>query len=93
MRRDRNGRRDFANDSRRNQNEPVEGWNQIEALYARERDQRTGIRDNRHSELLDCVKLALQLVPFELEVGNALFRGVSNEVLALHPEQLRCSSA
>lgn len=48
----RTGRRDFASDSRRNQNGPEKGWNQIEALYTHERDQRTGVRDDRHSGFL-----------------------------------------
>ena len=51
-----------------------------------------GVGDG-HSELLDNIKLPLQLLTFELEVWNALVRGVSNELLALHTERLRCPSA
>jgi hypothetical protein len=43
MGKDWNGRQDLASDSRRNQNGPENGWNEIEALNSRKGDQRAGV--------------------------------------------------
>lgn len=58
-----------------------------------ESDQRAGVRYDGHSELLDGLELPPQLVTLELEVRNALFRGVPNEPFAIHSEQLGRSAA
>ena len=62
------------------------GWNQIETLDTRERDQRAVVRDDRHSELLEGVDFPLELVSVELKVRNALLRGVPNKLLAFLAE-------
>jgi hypothetical protein len=52
----------------------------FDALISSESDERTGVRNDGHSELLDGVELPLQLLTLELEVWDALFRGVTNEL-------------
>lgn len=64
MRKDGNRRRDLASHRRRNENRLENGWNEIEPLNSLKSDERAGVRDDGHSELLDGVKLPLQLVPF-----------------------------
>ena len=90
---DRDRRRNLPSYSRRNQRRLENGRNEIEALNSGESDQWAGVRDDRHSELLDGLKLPQQLFTLELEVRNAPFRGVANELLALHAKQLRGPSA
>jgi hypothetical protein len=46
-----------------------------------------------HSELLACVKLPLQIVAIQLEIWDAAFGGLSNELLTSQAEQLGCFSA
>lgn len=57
---------------RRNKRGLENGRSEIEALESSESDERAGFRDDGHSDLLDRVEPSLQLVTFELEIGDAL---------------------
>jgi hypothetical protein len=67
-------RRSLQSYRRRNECGLENGRNEIESLNSGESDQRAGVRDDGHSDLLDGLKLPLQLFTLELEVRNALQR-------------------
>ena len=68
-----NGWRDFSEDGGRDRDCAKQCWQQLQVAYRGESNERTGVRDRRHSKRLACVDLSTQLVAVELKVGDSAF--------------------
>lgn len=66
-----------------NQNGLEESRKEVQSFHCRKRNQRTGIGDDGHSELLAGIQFAAQFLTAELEVRDPLRGGLSDEVFPL----------